>query len=453
MARGKKKEENLTLEEKLEQALVPEEEWPYEVPGNWCWVKLGYVCNIENGYAFKSDFFSNESGFPVVRISNIVDNEINLEKCVYSTEADISDRFIVQYGDLLIAMSGATTGKNGVYLLKQTSYLNQRVGNIKIINHKLLYREYRNYFIRYIEQNILNSAYGGAQPNISSEKLGTLQIPLPPVPEQQRIINYIEKSFNKLDEVKEKVQIVFEGSENRKAAILHKAFSGKLTEQWRKEQGIEGESWKTQKLSSLGKLERGKSKHRPRNDPSLFGDKYPFIQTGDIAEAQIYIKEHKQSLSELGLKQSRLFPAGTLCITIAANIGNVAILSYDCCFPDSVVGFTPNDETDSKFIYYIMCTMQKKLEAEAPATAQKNINLKVLNDITLNTPSLSEQHEIVKILDELLEKENRVENICENIFTQIDLLKKSILSRAFRGELGTNNPDEKSPIELLKMIL
>ena len=112
------------------------------------------------------------------------------------------------------------------------------------------------------------------------------------------------------------------------------------------------ESWERLKLGEIGTLERGRSQHRPRNDPRLFGGPYPFIQTGDVASANVYIMEHHQTLSEFGMEQSRMFSAGTLCITIAANIGDVAILSYDCCFPDSVVGFSPSSRSISKFIYY-----------------------------------------------------------------------------------------------------
>ena len=211
--------------------------------------------------------------------------------------------------------------------------------------------------------------------------------------------------------------------------------------------------WKQIKFGELGLLERGRSKHRPRNDPKLFGGKYPFIQTGDVARSGMYIVEHSQTLNEEGMRQSRIFPKGTLCITIAANIGDVSILTYDCCFPDSVVGFTPNALTSSKFIYYMMSTIQRKLEADAPATAQKNINLKILNEITIKVPLLDEQDEIINILERVFEKEQQTKNIAETVINQIDIMKKSILSRAFRGELGTNNPDDENAAELLKKIV
>ena len=195
------------------------------------------------------------------------------------------------------------------------------------------------------------------------------------------------------------------------------------------------ESWEEKTLDNCGIWERGRSKHRPRNAPELFGGKYPFIQTGDIANADIYINEHKQTLSEFGFQQSRLFPKGTLCITIAANIGKVAILTYDCCFPDSVVGFTPFENVDSKFMYFKINDIQKDLEAMAPATAQKNLNLKLLTSVLVRIPTLPEQQEIVRILDTVLEKESHAKEAAQTVLDQIALLKKSILARAFRGEL------------------
>lgn len=148
-----------------------------------------------------------------------------------------------------------------------------------------------------------------------------------------------------------------------------------------------------------------------------------------------------------------MFPKGTLCITIAANIGDVAILSYDCCFPDSVVGFTPYKDVESKYIYYMMSELQKEIEANAPATAQKNINLKILNDIDITIPSVIEQKEIIAILDDLYDKKKQVKEKTEKIIDAIDLMKKSIFAKAFRGELGTNNLEEESSVSLLKQIL
>lgn len=148
-----------------------------------------------------------------------------------------------------------------------------------------------------------------------------------------------------------------------------------------------------EQLSKIGILERGKSQHRPRNAPELLGGPYPLIQTGDVSNSNIYITTYSNTYSELGLKQSKLWEPGTLCITIAANIAQTAILTFKACFPDSVVGFIPNNNTNIIFIHYWFEFFQKVLEEQAPQVAQKNINLKILSELKVILPSIELQNE------------------------------------------------------------
>ncbi|MFM7754010.1 MAG: restriction endonuclease subunit S, partial [Cyanobium sp.] len=163
-------------------------------------------------------------------------------------------------------------------------------------------------------------------------------------------------------------------------------------------------SWQWVKLGNLCEIKRGKSKHRPRNEPSLFGGKYPFIQTGDIRNANGgYINQFSQTYSELGLEQSKLWPKDTLCITIAANIGETAILGIDACFPDSVVGLICNHRTFNKYINYFLISFKNQLQKLAPATAQKNINVEILEKIVLPLPpDLETQQAIVAEIESRL---------------------------------------------------
>ncbi|MBB5185719.1 restriction endonuclease S subunit, partial [Faecalicoccus acidiformans] len=148
-------------------------------------------------------------------------------------------------------------------------------------------------------------------------------------------------------------------------------------------------------LPELGELGRGVSKHRPRNDPKLLGGDYPLIQTGDVANADLYISSYNATYSDFGLKQSKKWDKGTLCITIAANIAKTAILEFDACFPDSVVGFVANDKTSNVFIHYWFSFFQKILESQAPESAQKNINLKTLSELKVIVPPVELQNEFV----------------------------------------------------------
>ena len=167
----------------------------------------------------------------------------------------------------------------------------------------------------------------------------------------------------------------------------------------------------------------------------------------------MYVTSHKQTLSEFGFEQSRMFPKGTLCITIAANIGDAAILSYDCCFPDSVVGFTPGEKCLNKYMYFYLQEIKAELEYIAPATAQKNLNLKLLGAVEIKVPSLKEQEKIVEVLEKQINYQDSIVEKAEGVIDSIDIMKKSILAKAFRGELGTNIESEESSIELLKQIL
>lgn len=449
MARAKK-ETALTPEERLQAALVPDWERPYKLPENWCWTTVGAI-NQYVGISADPTKAKNKT-FELYSVPSSADNypEIVLGADIGSTKQS------VKKGDVLLCKINPRINR----VWKVSKYTDHSllassewivIRNSGLISNYLMWCFRSPYFRGYMLSNV--SGVGGSLMRAQPKFVQGYPVPVPPLAEQQRIVDRIESLFAKLDEAKEKAQAVVDSFETRKAAILHKAFTGELTAKWRKEHDVGMESWEKYKFNELGTLERGRSKHRPRNDPKLFGGKYPFIQTGDVARSGMYITEHTQTLSEVGAEQSKLFPKGTLCITIAANIGDVSILTYDCCFPDSVVGFTPNERTLSEYIYYLMSTLQREIEANAPATAQKNINLRILNDLQLDIPSVAEQTQIVNQVEYLFFQEQHAKEAAEAVLEQIDLMKKSILARAFRGELGTNDPSEESAVELLKEII
>ena len=172
-----------------------------QLPKGWAMCKLSDLCKIENGFAFSSDDYKSQ-GIPLVRISNITHNTIDITDCAY-IEGITDDKFKISKGDLLIAMSGATTGKMGVYPFDETAYLNQRVGNIKILNKSSLYPNYRNTYMQSKVDEILKIAYGGAQPNISASIIGNFDFPLPPYKEQIRIVETVQRIFDQLDVITE----------------------------------------------------------------------------------------------------------------------------------------------------------------------------------------------------------------------------------------------------------
>ena len=180
-------------------------------------------------------------------------------------------------------------------------------------------------------------------------------------------------------------------------------------------------------LPNLGKFGRGVSKHRPRNDIKLLGGKYPLIQTGDVANAGLYITSYSSTYSELGLKQSKMWEKGTLCITIAANIAKTAILEFDACFPDSVVGFIGNERTNNIFIHYWFSFFQAILESQAPESAQKNINLKTLSELKVIVPEKKKQDQFAAFVAQTDKSKLAVEKSLK----QLEILKKSLMQQYF----------------------
>ena len=206
-------------------------------------------------------------------------------------------------------------------------------------------------------------------------------------------------------------------------------------------------------LANLGELGRGKSKHRPRNAPELFGGPYPFIQTGEVKAANRIIREHSQTYSELGLEQSKLWPEGTLCITIAANIAETAFLGFDGCFPDSVVGFaTTKTLVLPDYVELFIKSVRTRIEAYAPATAQKNINLTTLENLVVPLCSLQEQRVLVTQLKAVLSVIEDQNGSINNQLLKADELRRSILKKAFAGQLVAQDPSDEPASVLLARI-
>lgn len=316
MARAKK-EAALTPEERLQAALVPDWEWPYKLPENWCWTYLGVVSEIVMGQSPAGKSTTNDSSYMPL-IGGAADMGELYPQVSRFTKTPTKQS---QTDDVILSIR-ATLGRpifsDGIYCLGR---------GVVAFRSSIVTKEFLRYFFIDQENYLYQNATGTTFAQVDSKTLKSMPFPLPPFHEQRRIVRRVESLFSKLDEAKEKAQAVVDSFETRKAAILHKAFTGELTAKWREKHGVGMESWEKYKFNELGTLERGRSKHRPRNDPKLFGGKYPFIQTGDVARSGMYITEHTQTLSEVGAEQSKLFPKGTLCITIAANIGDVSILT------------------------------------------------------------------------------------------------------------------------------
>jgi type I restriction enzyme, S subunit len=387
----------------------------------WMTKSLGELCSMASGGTpsrGKSAFYNGD--IPWAKIGDLETNEdgvVRATKEYITKEGLISiNNRIFEPGTLLLALYGSV-GKTAFAGIKMST--NQAILGIKITDENLLNYKYLNYWFRTIKEELLNRAVGGTLQNISLGIVKKLNIPLPPLPVQKKIAAILDEA-DKLRQLNK--QLIAKYDQLTQSLFLD-MFGDPVSNP---------KGWDNVKFSEVGKLDRGKSKHRPRNAPELLGGDYPLIQTGDIANSGGYVKHYKSSYSEIGLAQSKMWPSGTLCITIAANIAKTGILTFDACFPDSVVGFIPNKKTNNEFTQYWMSFLQKIIEDSAPESAQKNINLAILRDLDFPLPPISLQNQFAERVQAIeLQKAQAQQGLAkaEDLFN-------SLLQRAFKGKLS-----------------
>lgn len=426
----KTKDSNLSIEERLEQALIPNWDEPYKLPPNWCWVNLQSVLQHQSGN------------------SKLIKGKLESEKKegLYDAySASGQDVYTASYeheGDAIIVSAvGARCGKAFLAKGKWSAIANTHIiyTNDKLIDIRYLYY-------------VLNDEFwwvkrGNAQPFIVVNESLSKPFALPPLKEQLRIVSRIESLFAKLDEAKKRAQEVIDEFEIRKAAILYKAFSGELTAKWRDENRINNYSYAKKRFDEVAIIKSNLV------DPAEYQD-YPHIAPDNIEKKTGVLLEY-HTIAEDGVKSGkhRFYPGQILYSKIRPNLSKVVVVDFDglCSadmYPIEAIG-------DTKCLWYFMLS-ENFLEQASSAGSRSvlpKINQKELSALTVTIPdSIEEQKEIANIIDSLLAKEYQVKETAEVVVEQIDTMKKAILARAFRGELGTNDPSEESAVELLKQI-
>lgn len=255
---------------------------------------------------------------------------------------------------------------------------------------------------------------GAKMPRLGTKDLMNAEIPVPNIERQKEIA----EKFKKLE------QLI--SLRKQQLAKLDELVKARFVEMFG-DPVKNTMDWEIKPLSELGELNRGVSKARPRNSPELLGGPYPLIQTGEVANAKTYITSFNSTYSEKGLAQSKMWPKGTLCITIAANIAQTSILTFDACFPDSVVGFISRNMTNELFIHYWFSFFQKILDEQAPQVAQKNINLKILSELNVIVPPLSLQNRFAAFVEHVDQQKQTVQQSLE----KLELMKKALMQEYF----------------------
>ncbi len=290
-----------------------------------------------------------------------------------------------------------------------------------------LAREYLFYWLVSDEVvSLINATSTGARmPRADMNEVLHFKIPPPPISEQHRIVAILDKAFDGIAKAKAAAETNLQNARAVFESYLQEVFTRR------------GDGWVDKTLEQISTtFGREKSRHRPRNAAHLYGGAYPFIQTGDIRNSEHFVTEYSQTYSEAGLAQSKLWPKGTICITIAANIAETGILAFDACFPDSVIGVVPNPkEAEIGFVEYLLQSFKVRIQSLGQGSAQANINMGTFENERFPFPRVAEQKQIVAKLDELAEQTQHLESLYQRKITALDELKKSLLHQAFGGAL------------------
>ena len=382
-------------------------------------VELGSVAEFINGAPFKPEDWG-DSGARIIRIQNLTDPSRPFNR----TKRTVEEKLRVRPGDLLVSWS-ATLGVFEWSGLDE-ALLNQHIFRV-VPDGKKVEKSYLRHALEGAILDMQPHLHGATMQHVNrGEFLGT-KLFLPPLAEQRRIAEVLDRA----EGLRAKRRNTLAQLDTLTQSIFLDLFGDPVVNQ---------KGWDLKKLGDVGTIDRGVSKHRPRNAPQLLGGSYPLVQTGDVAKCDGYIRSYMSTYSDIGLRQSKLWPAGTLCITIAANIAKTGILRFDACFPDSIVGFRAEDPATVEYVRIWLSFLQKALEDRAPESAQKNINLAILRDISLPLPPLP----LRKLFSRHIAAIEKVKAAHRISLTRLDTLFASLHYRAFRGELVIDVPPSRS---------
>ena len=506
MAKNNKVE--ISLEEKLRQALVPVDEQPYTIPSNWVWTTLDNLCSKITDGTHKTPKYT-DSGVPFVSVKDIYDNQIHLNNTKFISQEEHEElykRCNPEYDDILLTKSG-TIGRTAVIKTKNEFSLFVSVALLKnyknVIDSSYLSLNIQDFFNKI---NISQTIKGGVIKNYHISDMKDQLIPLAPLNEQKRIVEKLDFLFEKTKRAKEIIEEIKIDIENRKISILDRAFKGTLTSKWRSENKTSDvkellksineekikkweenclqaekdgnkkpkkptitevkdmivpvdeqpyklpDSWVWVRLGDIGVWGAGATPLKS-NSEFYSNATIPWLLTGDLNDS--YITEIPNKISEIALEKTsvKLNPKDSILIAMyGATIGKVGILTFPATTNQACCACSELFQTEKLYLFNFLISERKKFISRAVGGAQPNISKEKIVKTPFPLPPLEEQQEIVRVLDEVLENENKVKELLEPE-ERIDILEKSILHKAFKGELGTQNNSDESALNLLKSIL
>jgi len=513
MAKNNKVE--ISLEEKLKQALVPVDEQPYTIPSNWVWTRLGNICEkISKGTTPRGEDGYTEEGVNFLRVENIGNNNsIDLSRVKYiseNTHNGFLKRSILKEKDILISIAG-TLGKTAIVKNEDLpANINQAISFVRLIDNNNLLEKFIAFYLNTptVKEALLGQVKVTAIPNLTLEIISDIKFPLPPLNEQKRIVEKLDFLFEKTKRAKEIIEEVKIDIENRKISILDRAFKGTLTSKWRNDnktsdvkellKTINDEKIKKWEEDCLQAEKDGNKKPKKPiikevkdmivpvdEQPYKLPDSWVWVRLGDIirytdnldinkyySDEQIinyvdidsinnefnYIEKFKkEKVKDLSSRARRILKKDfILYSSVRPYLNNFAIMKdeiEDCIGSTGFFVFRPiYINTLYIFRIFLVPYIKELYLASIKGFNSPSINVEIFNNTPIPLPPLEEQQEIVRVLDEVLENENKVKELLE-LEERIEILEKSILHKAFKGELGTQNSSDEHALELLKEIL
>ena len=422
-------------------------EWLGEVPKHW---EVRRLKSFSHVFPSNVDKKSQDGETPV-QLCNYTDvyyNEIISEDMGFMAATASNDqiaKFTLRAGDTIITKDSETSDDIAI-----SAYVPADLPGVVCGYHLSMIRPMpgtdgafvkRLFDSTYAKSCVAVRANGLTRVGLGQYEIDNLEFPFPPLPEQTQIAAFIDRETAKIDELLK----AFNGlisllKEKRQAVISHAVTKGLDPSVPMKDSGIEwlGQvpaHWEVKKVKNFAEILRGKFTQRPRNDPAFYDGDFPFIQTGDVTATKKYITEFTQTLNERGIAVSKQFPKGTLVMTIAANIGDVAVLDFPAYFPDSIVGLIPNEKSELMFLFYLMKAMRQPLEMNATVSTQMNLNIEQIGSLSAACPSVVEQKKIFEYLDLETEKIDQLTSQAEMAIELLNERRTALISAAVTGKI------------------